>query len=130
MIRHWIDSTGTLAYLVVRGQVVRFRDFLDHVEALIRQPDWTPGTPILEDLREFSGGAPPNCVREWREFVVVNHERIAGCHWAVIVAERQPDLLRVLELAAQDASPYGVVLRPFTDSLHAHAWAASVGGAH
>jgi hypothetical protein len=127
MIQHWVDGMASVAYVAVSGHVTSLADMLEHVDSLIRDPRWRPGMPIIEDLRHLRGGAPPAWQGPWRRFLIDNAAALVGCPWAIVLAGEAPSLMRELDEAADIASGYGVVLRTFTDTAHAHAWVNSVG---
>jgi len=127
MIRHWIDPIASLAYVAVSGPVKQLGEMLEHVDRLVRDPTWRPGMPLIEDLRELRGGAPPAWRAPWRRFLMEHETALSGCPWAVVLATENAALLRELDEAAAIASEYGVVLRTFTDTTHARAWVNSVG---
>jgi hypothetical protein len=127
MIQHWVDGAASLAYVAVSGRVTSLADMLEHVQSLIRDPGWRPGMPLIEDLRELLGGAPPGWRGPWRRFLTEHEASLSGCPWAVVLPCEDLALIRELDEAADIASEHGVVLRTFTDTAHAHAWVNSVG---
>jgi hypothetical protein len=103
---------------------------LVHLEALLADQSWRPGMPLIEDLRNLYGGAPLAWRGPWRRFLATHARSLAGCHWAVVLAEENATLFAVLDDAAAIAAEYSVVLRTFTHSEQAHAWVNSVGHQH
>jgi hypothetical protein len=122
MTYQWIDKATGLGYIAVRGQMLRFIEFLDTIDALTASPEWRPGTPVIEDLRDYHGCCPPNCVEEWRRYVGDRQRVLHGCRWAIVRREDEPHLLSVLDTAAADAEAHGVVLRQFSNMIDAHVW--------
>jgi hypothetical protein len=123
MTYQWIDTMTGLAYIAVSGQMRAFIEFLNTIDQLIASPEWRPGTPVIEDLRDYHGCCPPNCVEEWRRYVAERQRVLRGCRWAIVRREDEPRLLSVLDTAAVDAEAHGVVLRQFSNMLDAHLWA-------
>jgi hypothetical protein len=130
LVHHWIDSTGTLAYVAVVGRLTTLGEMLIHLEALLTDQSWRPGMPLIEDLRALYGGAPLAWRGPWRRFLTTHAQSFAGCHWAVVLAQEDATLFAVMDDAAAIAAEYTVVLRTFTDTEHAHAWVNSVGRQH
>ena len=58
MTLQWIDRGTGVAYVVVDGQMPAFVEFLNAIDRLIADPAWHPGTPVIEDLRDYRGYAP------------------------------------------------------------------------
>jgi hypothetical protein len=127
MIQHWVDVSASLAYVAVSGPVTSLADMLEHVRSLVRDPRWRPGMPLIEDLRDLRGGPPPAWREHWRQFLMDHAAALSGCPWVVVLSGEEAQQLRILDEAADIASEYGVMLRTFTDSAHAHAWVNSVG---
>src|SRR4051794_4016925 len=99
MIHHWVDRAASLAYVAVSGPVTSLADMLEHVESLVRDPRWRPGMPLIEDLRELRGGAPPAWRGPWRQFLMDHAAALAGCPWAVVLAREDTQLIRELDEA-------------------------------
>jgi hypothetical protein len=118
----WIDRTAGVAYVTVRQPLIAFREFLDAIDALIAHPDWHPGMPVIEDLREASITPPANCQTEWRAYVAARGPLLGGCRWAVVTEARHAPLTPVLETAAADAAG-AVSLQRFSNMVDAHEWA-------
>src|SRR5919107_5290625 len=109
MKNQWIDTTSGLAYITVHGHMTAFIELLDAIDRLVARPTWKPGTPIIEDLRDYQGCSPPNCVEQWRSYVAERGRVLCGSRWAVVRRDEEPSLLLVLDMAAKDAVPHGVV---------------------
>jgi hypothetical protein len=121
MTLHWIDAVAGVAYVCVRDRLPRFDEFLNAIESLIRHPQWRPGMPIVEDLREWRGQPPDTCLEDWRTYVADRHRFLEGCRWAVV--RRADDRkLDILDAAGSEVRS-GVLLRQFDDMTHAHVWA-------
>jgi hypothetical protein len=120
MTLHWIDAVAGVAYVCVRDRLPRFDEFLNAIESLIRHPQWRPGMPIVEDLREWRGQPPDYCLEDWRTYVADRHRFLEGCRWAVV--RRADDRkLDILDAAGSEVRS-GVLLRQFDDMTHAHVW--------
>jgi hypothetical protein len=119
----WIDKSADTAYITVRGRLETFRQFLDTVGALITQPHWRPGMPVVEDLRECDWDPPPAAIAEWRDFVAKHGRLLQGCRWAVVRRPVASAAEAQLEKAATEAAPPGLELRQFSSMLDAHVWA-------
>jgi hypothetical protein len=122
MTLHWIDAVAGVAYVCVRDRLPRFGEFLNAIESLIRHPQWRPGMPIVEDLREWRGQPPDNCLEDWRTYVADRHRFLEGCRWAVVRRADDRKLADILDAAGSEV-PSGVLLRQFDDMTHAHVWA-------
>ena len=122
MTLQWIDRGAGVAYVVVHGQMPAFVEFLNAIDRLIADPAWHPGTPIIEDLRDYRGYPPPNCVEQWRWYVGERRGVLSGCRWAIVRRDDDPGLLSILNIAAEDAAPHAVVLQQFTNMVDAHLW--------
>ena len=122
MVFQWIDQVAGLAYVCVRGRLVTFTEFLNSIDALTTNPNWHPGMPILEDLRDFEGDPQPDSVQAWRRYITERAPMLQGCRWAVVRRGENPAMVSVLDTAAQHATTAGVTLRQFTNSIDAHAW--------
>lgn len=122
MTLQWIDRGTEVAYLVVHGQMPAFVEFLNAVDHLIADPAWHPGLPIIEDLRDYQGSVPPNCIEQWRRYVGERRRVLNGCRWAIVRRDDNPGLLSVLNIAADDAAQHAVVVRQFTNMVDAHLW--------
>jgi hypothetical protein len=94
---------------------------LDAIDALIAHPDWRPGMPVIEDLREASSTPPANCETEWRAYVAARGPLLGGCRWAVVMEARHAPLTPVLETAAGDATG-ALTLQRFSNMVDAHDW--------
>ena len=117
----WIDRTAGIAYVTVRQPLRAFREFLDAIDALIAHPEWRPGMPVIEDLREASSTPPPNCETEWRAYVAARGPLLRGCRWAVVTEATHAPLTPVLETAAADAAG-ALTLQRFSNMVDAHLW--------
>jgi hypothetical protein len=122
MTLHWIDAIAGVAYVCVRDRLPRFDEFLNAIESLIRHPQWRPGMPIVEDLREWRGQPPANCLEDWRTYVADRRRFLEGCRWAVVRRAEDRMLADILDAAGSQV-PGGVLLRQFDDMTHAHVWA-------
>jgi len=122
MTLHWIDAVAGVAYVCVRDRLQQFDEFLNAIESLIRHPQWRPGMPIVEDLREWRGQPPDNCVEDWRTYVEGRRRYLEGCRWAVVRRADDRRLVDILDAAGSEV-PSGVLLRQFEDMTHAHVWA-------
>lgn len=122
MTLHWIDAVAGVAYVCVRDRLPRFDEFLNAIESLIRHPQWRPGMPIVEDLREWRGQPTDNRLEDWRTYVADRHRFLEGCRWAVVRRADDRMLAEILDAAGSEV-PSGVLLRQFDDMTHAHVWA-------
>ena len=125
MTLQWIDRTAGVAYVSLRNRLWAFHEFLNAVEQLIAHPDWRPGMPVVEDIRELTCPIPPNCVEEWRAYVAERGPMLDGCRWAVVRRDTDSPMVSVLEAAARDAAPHGVLLEQFSNMVDAHLWVGS-----
>jgi hypothetical protein len=123
MTLHWIDAVAGVAYVCVRDRLPRFDEFLNAIDSLIRHPQWRPGMPIVEDLREWRGQPPDNCVEDWRMYIAGRRRFLEGCRWAVVRRVDDRTLADVLHAAGSETHRNGVLLRQFDDMARAHVWA-------
>jgi hypothetical protein len=123
VVLQWIDHMAGVAYICVRPNLRAFRDVLDAVETLIRHPDWRPGMPIIEDLRELTCATALSTGEEWRAYVEEHRANLRGCRWAVVRRADDSAVASMLETVARDAARYGVLLEQFSRMLDAHIWA-------
>jgi hypothetical protein len=121
-VQHWIDTNAGLAHISVGGQLNAFREFLDAIEQLISHPDWQPGMPVVEDLRQCYWIPPPPAIEEWRAYVAKRQPALEGCRWAVVTGGSNPIVVSILGAATKDAAPKGVILKQFKNLLDAHLW--------
>ena len=118
----WIDRTAGLAYIIVRGQLGTFQDFLGAVDRLTTHPDWHPGMPVIEDLRQCPWVPPESSIEEWRAFVTSRERLLHGCRWAVVRHNNRSPVVNLLYAAAEASARSGVTLQQFTNMLDAHLW--------
>ena len=121
MVQQWIDASAGLAYISVGAQLNAFDEFLSAIEKLIANPEWRPGMPVVEDIRQCLWIPPATAVEEWRSYVAKHQALLEGCRWAV-VTRSESSVVSILDAAAHDAAPNGVVLRQFTNMVDAHLW--------
>lgn len=131
MVQQWIDRTADLAYISVGVQIKAFDEFLDAIEMLISHPNWRPGMPVVEDLRQCHWVPPVSAIEEWRAYIVEHETRLGGSRWAVVTREDSPPIVTaILDAASQDAAPVGVKLKQFTDMVDAHLWVKGSASSH
>jgi excisionase family DNA binding protein len=121
-VQWWIDIQADVAYISVRNLINTFDEFLDGVDGLISQPQWRPGIPVIQDLRECCWVPPVSSIAEWRAYVAGRQSRLEGCRWAVVSRHEHASVVSLLDAVAQDAVPNGVLLRHFTNMVDAHLW--------
>ena len=121
MVQQWIDASAGLAYISVGGQLDAFDEFLDAIEKLISHPEWRAGMPVVEDIRQCLWIPPAAAVEAWRSYVARHQALLEGCRWAV-VTRGDSSVVSILDAAAHDAAPVGVVLKQFTNMVDAHLW--------
>ena len=121
-VHHWLDLSAGLAYIAVGVRFNAFRHFLDAIDRLIANPAWQPGTPVLEDLRDCTWTPPPPAIEEWRAYVARRQPMLNGCRWAVVIRGVNPAVASILDTAAEDAAPAGLLLKRFTNTIDAHLW--------
>jgi hypothetical protein len=123
MVQQWIDASAGLAYISVGGQLDAFDEFLDAIEKLISHPEWRAGMPMVEDIRQCLWIPPAAAVEAWRSYVARHQALLEGCRWAV-VTRGDSSVVSILDAAAHDAAPVGVVL-----AVHQHGRRALMGEA-
>ena len=121
-VHNWLDLSAGLAYIIVGVRFKAFRHFLDAIDTLIANPAWQPGTPVLEDLRDCDWTPPPPALEEWRAYVARRQPMLNGCRWAVVIRGGNPTVASILDAAAEDAARGGVLLKRFTNTIDAHLW--------
>ena len=122
MIQQWVDFSAGLAYITVGFQLSAFTEFLTAIEQLIAHPDWYPGMPVLEDLRQCYWIPPDTSREQWRDFIADRQSRLEGSRWAVVTRGDSPEIRSLLDAAAADAAPRGLTVRQFTNMIDAHMW--------
>ena len=123
MVQQWIDVCAGLAYISVGVQLETFQEFLDAIEKLISRQQWRPRMPVVEDLRECRWIPPASAIADWRAYVADHHRLLRGCRWAAVTREESLSVRRLLDAAAKEVVPYGVLLKQFTNIVDAHLWA-------
>ena len=121
-MQQWIDQTVGVAYISVGDHLEAFDEFLDAIDDLISRPEWRPGMPVVEDLRQCRWIPPPPAIRAWQVYVADRQERLGGCRWAVVSRGDNPVVASILDSAAEYAAPVGITLKHFTNMLKAHIW--------
>ena len=64
MVQQWIDASAGLAYISVGAQLNAFDEFLSAIEKLIANPEWRPGMPVVEDIRQCLWIPPATAVED------------------------------------------------------------------
>lgn len=117
-----IDEGRCVAILTISGMPLSWGAFVSLVDAMIHDPAFRPGMPVLEDLRTLAQAPGSDCMRAMAGLFLARPEQLTGTRWAMVVRVDQQALYGVGRMAEAFADGTPVTFAVFKDWDAAQAW--------